>query len=430
MDKLWIRGGQRLAGALTVSGAKNAALPLMCASLLTDQPLRLSRTPRLADMETLSQLLLGHGVHQTVEEDGPDGRAIRLHAARIDSVEAPYELVRRMRAGVLVLGPLLARCGQARVSLPGGCAIGARPVDLHLKGLEQLGARITLENGYIVASTPSGGLHGADITFPLVSVGATENLLLAATLARGTTRLRNAAREPEVMDLIQCLKTMGARIDEADGDALEIVGSGGAPLRGGAHAVIPDRIEAASLIMATAATRGRLRLRGARTEQLGATLGVLAAAGVTVAAEADGLQISCDALTGTDAMTEPYPGFPTDLQAQLMAMLATADGASMITETIFENRFMHVPELRRMGARITLHGRSAMVRGTPRLTGAPVMATDLRASMSLVVAAVAAEGETVIDRVYHLDRGYERLEEKLAACGAEIRRLRTGDPSP
>jgi UDP-N-acetylglucosamine 1-carboxyvinyltransferase len=351
-----------------------------------------------------------------------DGRTMKLDCARVTSTTAPYDLVRKMRASVLVLGPLVARERRARVSLPGGCAIGARPVDLHLKGLEAMGARIELAEGYVEALAPQG-LRGAEIVFPFVSVGATENLLMAATLARGTTVLKNAAREPEVEDLAHCLVAMGARIEGIGGDRLTIHGVD--RLAAATHAILPDRIETGTYAMAAAITGGDVELTGTRIGLLEATVASMRTAGITVEPTASGFRVRRDGpIQGTDVMTEPYPGFATDLQAQMMALLTVAEGASMITETIFENRFMHVPELRRMGANINLHGSSAMVRGVRRLTGAPVMATDLRASVSLVIAGLAAGGETVVNRVYHLDRGYERLEDKLAACGADIERLK------
>jgi UDP-N-acetylglucosamine 1-carboxyvinyltransferase len=425
MDMLRISGGRALHGSIQIGGAKNAALPLMAASLLTEDGLTLSNLPHLADITTLANLLVQHGVRIATKGDGDghDGRILSLTAADITSTTAPYDLVRKMRASVLVLGPLVARCGQALVSLPGGCAIGTRPVDLHLKGLQQLGATIELEGGYIRAEA-RGGLRGAEIVFPSVSVGATENLMMAACLAEGETRLINAAREPEVVDLAHCLVAMGAKIDGIGTDTLRIEGSH--RLSGASHRVLPDRIEAGSYAVAAAITRGRIELLGAPIECLGAALETLTAAGVLVEPTKDGVMVSgADKdIVGVDILTEPYPGFPTDLQAQFMALMATVDGAAMITESIFENRFMHVPELHRMGANITLHGSSAMVRGVKRLTGAPVMATDLRASVSLVLAGLAAEGDTVVSRIYHLDRGYERLVEKLAACGAEIERVK------
>jgi UDP-N-acetylglucosamine 1-carboxyvinyltransferase len=425
MDRIRIRGGRPLEGRISIGGAKNAALPLMTASLLTEDTLVLANLPRLADITTLSHLLVQHGVSVTMAgAEGPEerGHVLELSARRIASTIAPYDLVRKMRASVLVLGPLVARCGEARVSLPGGCSIGTRPVDLHLKGLERLGATVELRQGYIHARAPKG-LAGAEIIFPIVSVGATENLMMAATLAEGETALVNAAREPEIVDLARCLSAMGAVIEGAGTDRIRIQGV--KRLHGARHAVIPDRIETGTYMMAAAATGGAVELLGAQLEPVAAVARTLEGAGVAVSETPRGLAVARrnGRLTGVDVMTEPFPGFPTDLQAQMMAVMATAEGAAMITETIFENRFMHVPELCRMGANINVHGASAMVRGVPKLTGAPVMATDLRASVSLVLAGLAAEGETVVNRVYHLDRGYEHLEEKLAACGADIERL-------
>jgi UDP-N-acetylglucosamine 1-carboxyvinyltransferase len=425
MDKICIRGGHVLSGKLPVSGAKNAALPLLATALLTDETLTLSNLPRLADITTMGNLLEQHGVEIKVVKNGNDGfggRTATLTAREITSTTAPYDLVRKMRASVLVLGPLVARCGEAQVSLPGGCAIGTRPVDLHLHGLEQLGAEIELKEGYIHARAPKG-LIGGRVVFPKVSVGATENLLMAASLAKGETVLINAAREPEVMDLANCLVAMGAQIEGIGGDTLTI--NGVDQLHGAAHQVIADRIEAGTYAMAAAITGGELELLGASMDTLEAMITVLSGAGIEFSQTKDGLLVSRrnSVLKGVDAMTEPYPGFPTDLQAQMMAMMCVAEGASMVTETIFENRFMHVPELTRMGADITVHGSSALVRGVKRLTGAPVMATDLRASVSLVLAGLAAAGETVLNRVYHLDRGYENLEAKLAGCGADIERV-------
>ena len=424
MDKIRIKGGVPLEGVIPIGGAKNAALPLMAASLLTPDTLTLANVPNLADIATMANLLVQHGVTVAVDEaDGNGGQVLELSAAHITSTTAPYDLVRKMRASILVLGPILARCGRARVSLPGGCAIGPRPVDLHIKGLQRLGAEVELHGGYIDARAPKG-LQGAEIAFPAVSVGATENLLMAATLAEGETLLINAAREPEITDLANCLVAMGARIDGIGTDRLSIVGSG--RLHGTTHAIIPDRIETGTYVMAAAATDGEVQLTGTRIDLVATLVRTLEGAGVEVSAVADGLKVRrrSRSLEGVDIMTEPYPGFPTDLQAQMMALMASARGASMITETIFENRFMHVPELARMGANITVHGTSALVRGVPCLMGAPVMATDLRASVSLVVAGLVAEGETLINRVYHLDRGYEKIEEKLAACGARIERQR------
>ena len=418
MDRIRIRGGRPLSGEITVGGAKNAALPLMVAGLLTDHRLILSNVPRLADIQTMSQLLEQHGIAVDFVTD--DGRTLSLGGA-ITNTEAPYDIVRKMRASVLVLGPLLARVGEARVSMPGGCAIGTRPVDLHLKGLEQMGARFNLANGYIDGKT-DGRLRGATIVFPFVSVGATENLLMAASLADGRTVLANAAREPEIGDLAACLVAMGARIEGIGSDTLTIDGI--AKLHGAEHAIIPDRIETGSYACAAAISGGWVFLRGARLDHLGATVRILREAGVDIVEEPNGLTIRrLNGLHGADVMTEPYPGFPTDMQAQFMALMSVAEGASMVTETIFENRFMHVPELNRMGARINVHGASAIVRGVPGLSGAPVMATDLRASLSLILAGLAAKGETIVNRVYHLDRGYEAVEQKLAACGADIERI-------
>ncbi len=418
MDRIRIRGGRPLSGEIVIGGAKNAALPLMAAGMLTDDRLVLSNVPRLADIRTMSLLLAQHGL--VVEPVGNDGRTLAL-GGTISNTEAPYDIVRKMRASALVLGPLLARTGEARVSMPGGCSIGARPIDLHLKGLEQMGAKFRLEGGYIDGSV-SGRLRGATIVFPFVSVGATENLLMAASLAEGRTVLANAAREPEIGDLARCLNAMGARIDGIDSDRLSIEGV--ASLHGASHAIIPDRIETGTYACAAAITGGQVMLTNARLDHLGATIRILREAGVEIDEQPGGLQVRrLNGLHGADVMTEPYPGFPTDMQAQFMALMAVSDGAAMVTETIFENCFMHVPELNRMGARINVHGASAIVRGVSALSGAPVMATDLRASVSLIVAALAAHGETVVNRVYHLDRGYEALEQKLATCGADIERL-------
>jgi UDP-N-acetylglucosamine 1-carboxyvinyltransferase len=430
MDQIVIQGGQRLVGEIRISGAKNAALPLMAASLLTADTLRLSNVPHLADISTMSNLLAQHGValHMNggAENGSPkacEGGVLEMTTRTIASFVAPYDLVRKMRASVLVLGPLVARVGEAKVSLPGGCAIGTRPVDLHLQGLEKLGAEIRLEEGYIHALAPKG-LTGGKVVFPKVSVGATEDVLMAACLARGETQLVNAAREPEVIDLGECLVKMGAQIEGLGSDRITIQGV--EALHGAEHSVVADRIEAGTYAIAAAITGGRLELIGGRADHLSAVIKVLGEAGVSVEETARGLVVerSNGPVRGVDVMTEPYPGFPTDLQAQIMALMSTAEGAAMITESIFENRFMHVPELTRMGANVNVHGASAMVRGRPRLTGAEVMATDLRASVSLVLAGLAAEGETVLNRVYHLDRGYEHLEQKLAACGAAIQRRR------
>ena len=425
MDTIRIQGGIPLNGTIRISGAKNSALPLMAASLLTGERLVLGNVPDLADIATLTHLLdqLGVGVHRLDGDAASDlsGAALALAAHQVRSTTAPYDLVRKMRASVLVLGPLLARCREARVSMPGGCAIGPRPVDLHLKGLAKLGASIELNRGYIHASAPAG-LTGAVIRFPKVSVGATENLMMAASLADGETVLENAAREPEIADLAGCLLAMGADIEGIGTDRLIIRGV--ARLHGAEYRILPDRIEAATYAMAVAATGGAVDLVGVRGDLLGAAAEVLAEANVALTAIEDGLRVTRNGggLAAVDVATEPYPGFATDLQAQLMALMATADGASTITETIFENRFMHVPELNRMGAEIAVHGPSVVVRGVPQLKGAQVMATDLRASVSLVIAGLAAEGDTLIHRVYHLDRGYEHLVEKLAGCGARIER--------
>lgn len=427
MDSIRIRGGKPLEGAVHIGGAKNAALPLMVASLLTEDTLTLSNLPHLTDITTLANLLAQHGVRIEMAGSSPNGghmgRVLSLTAGKITSTSAPYDLVRRMRASVLVMGPLVARCGEAQVSLPGGCAIGTRPVDLHLKALAQLGAEVDLRDGYINISAPRG-LKGAHIVFPMVSVGATENLLMTACLVEGETVLANAAREPEVSDLAKCLIAMGAKIEGVGTDTLHIQGV--ERLHGASHEILPDRIETGTYLCAAAVTNGDLELIGARTEHIEAVIEALTRAGVEITPTERGLRArrAGKDIAGADVMTEPYPGFPTDMQAQFMALMAFSSGAAMITETIFENRFMHVPELSRMGADVTVHGASAMVRGKPFLTGAPVMATDLRASVSLVLAGLGAKGDTVINRVYHLDRGYERIEEKLAACGADIERLK------
>ena len=425
MDQIRIRGGKPLKGSIRISGAKNAALPLMTASLLTGEKLVLTNLPFLADITTLVQLLMQHGVHVSMRGAAAgegEGHVIELAAKEIASTTAPYDLVRKMRASVLVLGPLVARCGEARVSLPGGCAIGTRPVDLHLKGLEALGAEIELAGGYIHARAPKG-LTGGHFVFPFVSVGATENLVMAASIAKGDSTLVNAAREPEVVDLCRCLVAMGAKIEGIGSDTLRIQGV--PALHAAEHRVVADRIETGTFAMAAAATGGDVELVGARLDLIDSVAEALERAGVEITETAEGVRVrrANGRLTGVDVMTEPFPGFPTDMQAQMMALMAVADGASMITETIFENRFMHVPELTRMGANINVHHASAMVRGVKKLTGAPVMATDLRASVSLVIAGLAAEGETLISRVYHLDRGYERIERKLSACGADIERI-------
>jgi UDP-N-acetylglucosamine 1-carboxyvinyltransferase len=425
MDSIRIKGGKVLHGRIHISGAKNAALPLLACCLLTDETLTLGNVPHLADIVTMSNLLGQMGVDIGLNGTTPSGfagRVMELKAAKLSGITAPYELVRKMRASILVLGPLLARAGEAKVSLPGGCAIGSRPVDLHVGALQKLGAQISLDNGYIHARAPEG-LRGAEIIFPTVTVTGTENIMMAATLAKGETVIVNAAREPEVVDLAHCLMAMGAKIEGVGSDRMVITGQD--RLHAATHNVVPDRIEAGTFAMAAAITNGELELIGAKLEHLSSVATILAEAGIDMTETAEGLLVRrVNGLNGVDVMTEPYPGFPTDLQAQMMALMCVANGASMVTETIFENRFMHVPELKRMGANITVHNSSALVRGVPVLTGAPVMATDLRASVSLALAGLAARGETVLNRIYHLDRGYERLEEKLAACGADIERVR------
>ncbi|CAM3273883.1 MULTISPECIES: UDP-N-acetylglucosamine 1-carboxyvinyltransferase [Sphingomonas] len=424
MDRILIRGGNRLSGRLKISGAKNAALTLMPCAILTDEPVTLRNLPRLADVDGFGHLLNQIGASTRVEGTRPEdfGRVMTIRAGQLFSTEAPYDIVRKMRASILVLGPILARAGEARVSLPGGCAIGNRPIDLHLKALEAIGAEIELTAGYVKASAPGGRLSGGRYTFPVVSVGATENALMAAVTAKGTSVLGNAAREPEIVDLCRLLIAMGARIDGVGTETLTIEGVD--RLHGATYSVMPDRIEAGSYACAAAITGGDLELVGASAEDMRATLAALTEAGVTVEEKRDSIRITAHGpLQPLTLSTAPYPGFATDMQAQFMAMLCMAQGTSTLTETIFENRYMHVPELARMGADIQVHGRTAMVKGVEKLTGAPVMATDLRASMSLILAGLAAEGETSVSRVYHLDRGYERLEEKLSAVGADIERV-------
>lgn len=426
MDSIRIIGGRPLHGTVRITGAKNAALPLMCACLLSDEPLMLTNMPHLADIATMANLLAEMGVTLHMEghrfEGANLGRVITLEAGNLRSTTAPYEIVRKMRASVLVLGPLLARHGKAKVSLPGGCAIGTRPVDMHLKALEELGAEIELDQGYVNARV-NGRLRGAEITFDKVSVGATENLLMAASLAEGRTVIHNAAREPEISDLAYCLNAMGAQITGIGSDELTIEGVD--RLHAATHQVMPDRIEAGTYAAAAAITGGKLTLKSYPAEHGLAWLEKLQETGSLVEPHDDGLTIhNPDGIHPADITTQPYPGFPTDMQAQFMALLTLANGASAITETIFENRFMHVSELARMGANIVTHGNTALVRGVSELRGAPVMATDLRASVSLALAALAAKGETVINRIYHLDRGYERLEETLRQCGADIERIR------
>ncbi|WP_417231517.1 UDP-N-acetylglucosamine 1-carboxyvinyltransferase [Brevundimonas sp.] len=422
MDSIAIQGGNQLNGTIPISGAKNSAIKLMAASILTDQPLLLTNMPRLADTKFLGQLLRQFGVEVT-ERDGADGQETLFHAREITSTFAPYDLVRQMRASFNVLGPLLARTGQAKVSLPGGCTIGARPVDLHLQALTALGAEIELDEGYVTATAPDG-LTGAEIEFPFVSVGATEHALLAAVLARGTTVLRRAAREPEIGDLARCLVAMGAKIEGIDTDVLTITGV--TSLGGTTWSVIPDRIEMGSYAVAAAMAGGEVRLTRSRPELIEALTARMIEAGVEVIPTGDGVIVRRDPavrLKAVNVTTEVYPGFATDLQAQFMALMTLAEGESVIHENIFENRFMHAPELMRLGAEISVHAGEARVTGVEVLHGAPVMATDLRASVCLVIAGLAAQGETTVGRVYHLDRGFERLEEKLSACGADIRRL-------
>ncbi|WP_397594162.1 UDP-N-acetylglucosamine 1-carboxyvinyltransferase [Sphingorhabdus sp.] len=424
MDKIIIRGGNQLKGKIPISGAKNSALTLLPCALLTDEPLTLRNLPRLADIDGFQHLLNQFGISTTIAGSRPEdfGRVMTLEAPRITSSVAPYELVRKMRASILVLGPMLARMGEATVSLPGGCAIGNRPIDLHLKALEAFGAEIELASGYVKATAPGSGLPGGSYTFPVVSVGATENALMAAVLAKGTCILHNAAREPEIVDLCNLLVAMGAHIEGIGSSDLIIHGRD--RLHGATYRVMSDRIEAGSYACAVATTGGEVELVGANEPEMQATVDALRAAGVSVEAVAGGLKVTAEGrLKPLTISTAPYPGFATDMQAQFMAMLCMADGASVLTETIFENRYMHVPELNRMGAHIETKGRTAIVHGVKKLTGAPVMATDLRASMSLIIAGLIAEGETQVQRIYHLDRGYERLEEKLQLAGADIERV-------
>jgi UDP-N-acetylglucosamine 1-carboxyvinyltransferase len=427
MDRIRIVGGNQLNGTIPISGAKNAALPLMIASLLTDETLTLENVPRLADVRQLERILVNHGVDYAVNgkrvgEDALAGQTVNLTARSITDTTAPYELVSKMRASFWVIGPLVARMRDCRVSLPGGCAIGTRPVDLFLMGLERLGAQIDVDAGYVVARAPDG-LVGGRVVFPKVSVGATHTIMMAATLARGETVIENAAREPEVSDLAKCLVAMGARIEGAGTSTIRIEGVD--RLRGARHRVVSDRIEAGTYAMAVAMTGGDVLLEGAEADLLGAPIEILRRVGAEIAETNRGLQVRRNGhgIVAADVETQPFPGFPTDLQAQFMALMTKAKGTSRITETIFENRFMHVAELARFGARISLDGQVATVEGVDRLKGAPVMATDLRASVSLVIAGLAAEGETVVNRVYHLDRGFERLEEKIGRCGATIERI-------
>lgn len=424
MDKIIIEGGKRLSGTIPISGAKNAALTLIPCALLTEEPLTLRNLPRLADIDGFQHLMNQFGITTSIQGTRPEdfGRVMTLEAPRITSTVAPYELVRKMRASILVLGPMLARMGEATVSLPGGCAIGNRPIDLHLKAIEAFGAEIELAQGYVRARAPDGGLPGGEFDFPVVSVGATENALMAAVLANGTSRLFNAAREPEIVDLCNLLVAMGAQIEGIGTSDLTIHGVRW--LHGATYRVMADRIEAGSYACAAAITGGEVLLEGAKAEEMQATLHALRNIGIHAESEAKGVRIGANGrLRAVNLSTAPYPGLATDMQAQLMALLTRAEGTSVLTETIFENRYMHVPELNRMGANIETSGRTAIVHGVERLTGAEVMATDLRASMSLVIAGLAAEGQTQVRRLYHLDRGYERLEEKLALVGAQVERI-------
>ncbi|MBF0284287.1 MAG: UDP-N-acetylglucosamine 1-carboxyvinyltransferase [Magnetococcales bacterium] len=416
MDKILVRGGRSLNGTVPISGAKNAALPCMAAALLCDGTLRLTNVPHLKDVTTMLELLGQHGAAITVDEHW----GVDIDCTGVNNTEAPYNLVRTMRASILVMGPLVARFGEARISLPGGCAIGSRPVDLHIKGLEAMGAKVNLEGGYIHVQAPR--LKGTRIVFDLVTVTGTENLMMAAALAEGTTVLENAAREPEVVDLALCLNKMGARVEGAGTDAITIHGV--ERLTSASHAVLPDRIETGTFMMAAAVTQGNVTITRTDPTMLEAPILKLQQCGVEVETEGDVIRVRSDKrLRAADIKTLPYPGFPTDLQAQMVVLMSVAQGASIITETIFENRFMHVSELQRLGADIAVRGNTVLVRGVEKLIGAPVMATDLRASASLVLAGLAAEGETLISRVYHIDRGYERIEEKLLALGADIQRL-------
>ena len=416
MDKLLITGGARLEGEIPISGAKNAALPLMACALMAEEGMVLDNLPALADTNSMCELLNHLGV-----ETQRDGQTVHFAASTAEVTDAPYDIVSKMRASVLVLGPLLARYGRARVSLPGGCAIGTRPVDLHIMGMEKLGAKVTLEDGYVLAEAPSG-LKGASIVFPVVSVGATENVLMAAALADGVTTMTNVAREPEIVDLADCFNALGAKITGQGTDTITVHGV--ARLSSCRHSVIPDRIETGTFALAAAMTQGQVKLTHTRPDHLASLFAAMAQSGVQVEINDTDVTVTSDHRPRpVDIITDPYPGFPTDLQAQFMALMCIASGTSQISETIFENRFMHVPELTRMGANIQVNGGNAVIRGVESLTAAPVMATDLRASVSLVLAGLVAQGETVLQRVYHLDRGYDRLEEKLQNCGANIRRV-------
>ena len=424
MDRIRIRGGRRLSGEIPISGAKNAALKLMAAAILTDEPLTLTNVPRLADVRAMAELLVSFGIQVQVTLAGGfgEGDTMRFHAKTLTSVFASYDMVRKMRASFQVLGPLLTRMGEAKVSLPGGCAIGARPVELHLNALEAMGAKIELAEGYVTATAPDG-LHGAEIVFPFVSVGATETAMMAATLARGTTKIVNAAREPEICDLGKCLQDMGAQIQGLGSSEITIQGV--EKLHGAAHRVMADRIEAGTYAIAAAIAGGEVELVGASHDTIASLLSLLVKAGAEVTDTPRGVKVHMNGTRprASDVTTAPYPGFPTDLQAQIMALMTVADGTSVVREKIFENRFMHVPELARMGASVRIDGDTATVRGVEKLKGAQVMATDLRASVSLVLAGLVAEGETNVGRIYHLDRGFDRLEEKLSRVGADIARV-------
>ena len=430
MDKIKIRGGNQLNGKIYISGAKNAALPLICASLLTKESVTLTNMPMLSDIKSLNALLmvLGTQIEEKVENKGKfESKTYTYTTKKFESLVAPYDYVRKMRASYYVLGPLLAREGHVELSLPGGCAIGARPMDIHLNSLELMGAKIEIKNGYVVADA-KGGLKGAHVIFPKASVGATCNILMAAVLAKGTTRIENAAKEPEIADLIDLLTKMGAKIEGRNTSILTIEGV--KSLKGATHEVLSDRIEAGSYAIAAAITKGKIELINARAEHLQTPLNILRNMDIKITEKEQSVVIDARnaVMTGQDIMTDYYPGFPTDLQAQFMALMTVVPGASLVTENIWENRFMHVPELMRMGANINVHGyASAIVRGAKKLSGAPVMATDLRASFALVLAGLVAEGETIVNRVYHLDRGYERLEEKLRAVGADIERIKESD---
>ncbi len=421
MDSIVVKGNGALSGVIPIAGAKNACLTLMPATLLSEEPLTLTNAPRLSDIATMTQLLQSLGAEVASLQDG---LVLAMSSHAISNHTADYDIVRKMRASILVLGPMLARDGHAVVSLPGGCAIGARPVDLHLRALEAMGATLDLRDGYVHAKAPGGRLKGAVFEFPFVSVGATENALMAATLAKGTTVLKTAAREPEIVDLAQCLRKMGARIEGEGTGTITIEGVD--RLHGATHRVVADRIELGTYMLVPAICGGEIECLGGTIDLVGAFAERLDAAGVSVTQTNRGVKVSRKngRIRAVDVMTAPYPGFPTDLQAQMMALLCTAEGTSVLEEKIFENRFMHAPELIRMGAQIEVHGGHATVTGVPKLKGARVMATDLRASVSLILAALAAEGETVVSRVYHLDRGYERVEEKLRACGALIERIK------